>query len=358
MGKIITLPFAALLRWMYTLTGSYGVAIIMFSLILKLVLLPFQMKSKRSMVHMGRLSGKQAELQKQYANNQQKYQEELAKLYQEEGINPMSGCLWSLLPMFLLLPLYQIVYRPITHFMGLSEEAMETVRVAAEALGYDAASGNLAYAQVSLAKFVSSNWDSLKDAADGLMNINFNFLGVDLSAIPNSVFSGFRFEWAYIALLMVPILAAGIQFLFTVVVSKSNGQDQAQQGSMKMMNLMMPLLSLWWCFTMPAAMGVYWFFNSFFAMIQEWLMGKFYTKKLDAEEDEREAKREAARKLRMEEAKKRAAEQRELEAKKPKKQPQKQDKEKRVSTNEAGRVGDRPYARGRSYQADRYDEKE
>ena len=55
MGKIITLPFAALLRWMYTLTGSYGVAIIMFSLILKLILLPFQMKSKRSMVHMGRL---------------------------------------------------------------------------------------------------------------------------------------------------------------------------------------------------------------------------------------------------------------------------------------------------------------
>ena len=67
MGKLITLPFAALLRWMYSITGSYGVAIILFSLILKLILLPFQMKSKRSMVRMGRLSGKQAELQKQYA---------------------------------------------------------------------------------------------------------------------------------------------------------------------------------------------------------------------------------------------------------------------------------------------------
>lgn len=93
MGKIIALPFAALMRWMYTITGSYGVAIILFSLILKLILLPFQMKSKRSMIRMGRLSGKQAELQKQYAKNQQKYQEELAKLYQEEGVNPMSGCL-------------------------------------------------------------------------------------------------------------------------------------------------------------------------------------------------------------------------------------------------------------------------
>lgn len=357
MGKLITIPFAALLRWMYGLTGSYGVSIIMFSLILKLVLLPFQMKSKRSMIRMGRLSGKQAELQKQYANNQQKYQEELTKLYQEEGINPMGGCLWSMLPLFLLLPLYQIVYRPMTHFMGLSEEAMAAVRTAAEALGYDASSGNAAYVQVSLAKFVSNHWDSLKDTADGLININFNFLGADLSSTPNSVFSNFRFEWASISLLMVPILAAGIQFLFTIVTSRSNGQSREQQRSMMMMNILMPLISLLWCFSMPAAMGVYWFFNSFFAMIQEHLMGKFYTKKLDAEEDEREAKREAARKLRMEEAKLRAAEQREMEARKPKKQPRKSG-EKKVSTNDAGRIGERPYARGRSYVAGRYDEKE
>lgn len=357
MGKIITLPFAALLRWMYSLTGSYGIAIIMFSLILKLVLLPFQMKSKRSMIRMGRLSGKQAELQKQYANNQQKYQEELAKLYQESGVNPMSGCLWSFLPLFLLLPLYQIVYRPITHFMGLSDEAMEIVRNAALTLGFDPSAGNAAYEQISLTEFVSSHWDSMKDTVDGLINVNFKFLGVDLSAIPTSIFGNFSFRWDIIGLLLIPILAAGIQFLFTFVMNKTNGQAQAQNASMKMMNLLMPLLSLWWCFTMPAAMGVYWFFNSFFSMIQEILMGKFYTKKLDAEEEEREAKREAARKLRMEEAKLRAAEQRELDLKKPKKQPQKTG-EKKVSTTEAGRVAERPYARGRSYQADRYDDKE
>ncbi len=357
MGKMITLPFAALLRWVYNLTGSYGVAIILFSLILKLVLLPFQLKSKRSMVRMGRLSSKQAELQKQYAKNQQKYQEELAKLYQEEGVNPMSGCLWSLLPMFLLLPLYQIVYRPITHFMGLSDEAMNAVRTAAEALGYDAAAGNTAYAQVSLTKFVSGNWDALKDTADGLMNINFDFLGIDLSVNPSSIFSNFTFSWDCIGLLMVPIFAAGIQFLFTIVSSKSNGQSAEQQKSMMTLNIMMPLISLWWCFSMPAAMGIYWFFNSFFAMVQEFFMGRFYTKKLDAEEEERAAKRDAARKLRMEEAKKRAAEQQAMEQKKPKKLPPK-DKEKKITTNEAGRVGERPYARGRSYQEDRYDKKE
>lgn len=357
MGKIIALPFAALMRWMYTITGSYGVAIILFSLILKLILLPFQMKSKRSMIRMGRLSGKQAELQKQYAKNQQKYQEELAKLYQEEGVNPMSGCLWSFLPLFLLLPLYQIVYRPITHFMGLSEEAMGVVREAALALGFDPSVGNAAYEQVALTEFVSSHWEQMRGTADGLMNINFNFLGIDLSAIPTSAFANFRWEWGLIGLVLIPILASGIQFLFTFVMNKTNGQSKEQQKSMMMMNIIMPIFSLWWCFTMPAAMGVYWFFNSFFSMIQEFLMGKFYTKKLDAEEEERAAKREAARQLRMEEARKKAAEQRELEPKKPKKQPQKTG-EKKPPTTEAGRVGERPYARGRSYQADRYDEKE
>ncbi len=356
MGNLITLPFAALLRWMYSITGSYGVAIILFSLILKLILLPFQMKSKRSMIRMGKLSEKQQELQKQYAKNQQKYQEEVAKLYQEEGVNPMSGCLWSILPMFVILPLYQIIYRPITHFMGLSEAAMETVRNAATALGYNAGTNN-AYEQIALTEFVSSHWDGLKDAAPGLINVDFNFLGIDLSATPGNVFSGFRWEWAVIGLVLIPILAAATQYLTTLITMKSNGQSQSQQGSMRMLNLMMPLFSLWWCFSMPAAMGVYWIANSLFIMIQESLLGKFYTEKLQAEEEERAAKREAARQLRMEEARKRAAEQRDQERERPKKQPPKSG-EKKASTTEAGRVGDRPYARGRSYREDRYDEKE
>ena len=120
----------------------------------------------------------------------------------------------------------------------------------------------------------------------------------------------------------------------------------------KMLSLLAAMVLF--CFMMPAAMGVYWIINSVLMAIQEVILGKVYTSKIEAEEAERAEKREAARKLRQEEAKKRAAEQRELEDRKPKKiQPQKSAD--RVSTNEAGRVGDRPYARGRSYKADRYD---
>ena len=105
-GYYICIPFAALLRLFYNLTSSYGLSLIFFTLVIKLVLLPFQMKSKKSMVRMNRMSGKMQEIQKKYANNQMKMNEEMQKFYAEEGINPMSGCLWSFLPMPIMIALY------------------------------------------------------------------------------------------------------------------------------------------------------------------------------------------------------------------------------------------------------------
>lgn len=353
--NIITLPFAALLRWLYEFTSSYGVSIILFALVIKLIFLPFQMKGKKGMMRMGTLSKRQQELQKQYANNQRKYQEEVQKLYQEEGVNPMSGCLWSFLPLLILMPLYSIVYRPITHFMGLSETALETLRETAVSLGFTATGGG--YEQIFLTDFIHQNWDKFQGTVEGLIDVNFSFLNLDLSRTPTSMFSGFTFDWGHVGVILIPILAAGMQLLSTMIMSRTSGQSPEQARQMRTMNLMMPLISLWFCFTMPAAMGVYWIVNSVFMTIQEATLGRYYTKKFEAEEAERQAKREAARQLRMEEARKRSAEQKELEAKKPKK-PAPKPVEKKVSTSEAGRVGERPYARGRSYREDRYNEKE
>ena len=355
MGNIISMPFAALLRWMYAFTGSYGLSIILFAIILKLVLLPFQMKSKRSMVRMGRLSGRQQELQKQYANNQQKYNEEVAKMYQEEGVNPMGGCLWSFLPLFIIIPLYSIIYRPITHFMRLSEENMATLKEMAIGLGYDAEKYKAAYEQIGLTDFISQHWSEFEGTMEGLINVDFSFIGLDLSMQPTVAFSNFAFNWSILGVLVIPFLATGLQYISTIIINKSNGQSAAQQKQMRTMNLMMPLMSLYFCFIMPAAMGVYWIINTVLSTLQEFLLGKFFTKRLNEEEDARDAARQAARAARMEEAKIRAAEQRE-QGERKKIQPKRD--ENRVPTTEAGRVGERPYARGRSYQADRYDDKE
>ena len=279
----------------------------------------------------------------------------MAKLYQEEGVNPMGGCLWSFLPLFIIIPLYSIIYCPITHFMRLSEESMATLKEMAIGMGYDTTKYSAAYEQIGLTDFVSKNWSAFEGKMEGLLNVDFTFLGLDLSAQPQIAFKSFSFDWEIIGVLLIPFIATGLQYLSTIIMQKSNGHSAEQQKQMRTMNLMMPLMSLNFCFIMPAAMGVYWIINTVLSTVQEYLLGKFYTKKIQAEEDALAEKRQADRQARMEQAKIRAAEQREMGERK-KIQPKKNDS--RESTTEAGRVDDRPYAKGRSYQADRYDDKE
>ena len=117
LGYYICVPFAWLTRLFYSLTGSYGLAIILFTLVVKLVFLPFQLKGKKSMLRTNRLQGKVNEIKARYANNKERQQQEIGELYAREGINPMSGCLWSLLPFPILIALYSIIRLPLRYFM-------------------------------------------------------------------------------------------------------------------------------------------------------------------------------------------------------------------------------------------------
>ena len=137
-GYYICVPFAWLLRVLYQLTASYGWALILFTLAVKIVLLPFQMKSKKSMMRMNRLQPKIKEIQAKYANNQQKINEETQRLYIQEGVNPMGGCLWSLLPFPILLALYSIIRQPLSRFMMLSADVIEKITATATGLGFAA----------------------------------------------------------------------------------------------------------------------------------------------------------------------------------------------------------------------------
>ena len=134
LGYYICVPFAWLTRVFYSLTGSYGLALILFTLVVKLVILPFQLKSKKSMLRMGRMNSKVQEIQKKYANNKERQQQEIADLYAREGVNPMSGCLWSFLPFPILIALYAIIRQPLRYLMGLS---MDTITAITDALKAD-----------------------------------------------------------------------------------------------------------------------------------------------------------------------------------------------------------------------------
>ena len=380
-GYYICVPFAWLVRLFYNLTNSYGVALILFTLVIKLIMLPFQMKSKKSMMRMSRVSGQMQDLQKRYAKNQAKLQEEMQKLYEEEGVNPMSGCLWSFLPLPILMALYSIIRQPITHFMMLSKDVLQTVVQSVADAGVDLtnivmmdkATGApalkdglyqmAAYGQINLVKAVQEMGLA---TPDGWFNVNYKFLGLDLTATPWEYVKSFTFTWAVIGVILIPILAGLSQFVFSKLTMKTQPQADAAGGaSMKSMMYMMPLFSVSIAFIMPAALGVYWIAQSVFSLIQEAILNKTFSAKLSEEEEARFQARQADRQKRMEEARIQERQRQQEEQKKQtlREKQQAAQAAKAVkaakaatSTTEAGRVGDRPYARGRAYKADRYDE--
>ena len=377
----ITAPFAWLLKALYELTGSYGWAVILFGVVVNLILLPFMAKSKKSMMRTSRLQPRIAELQRRHEGNQQKLNEEMAKLYREEKINPMSGCLWSLIPFPILIALYSIIRQPITHFMMLSKDVLQTVVQSAADAGVnltnivmmDKATGTpvlkdglyqlASYGQINLVKAVQEMGLS---TPEGWFDMNYNFLGLDLTATPWEYVKNFTFTWAVIGVILIPILAGLSQFVFSKLTMKTQPQADAAGGaSMKSMMYMMPLMSVYITFIMPAALGVYWIAQSVFSLIQEAILNKTFSAKLSEEEEARFQARQADRQRRMEEARVQEQQRKQEEQKKKtlREKQQAAQAAKAVkaakaatSTTEAGRVGDRPYARGRAYKADRYDE--
>ena len=416
---IILQPFAWLLLFFYNLFNSYGLALILFGIVVKLVLFPVTLKSKKSMIQTTMLSGKMQQLQKQYGKDRERYNLELQKLYEKEKVNPMGGCVWSLIPMIILILLYGVIREPLTYFMQLSTEQIQvlaaemdwqTLAVAngwvsqgamdklVQGMAEKVASGELTVFANGLWKDVESgaitglfqnggfnqlyllaqvtgeNLTSLQSAinaqfagaGDHLFVLNFMFLGIDLSLIPNLMFWKRGFGWDSIGLFLLPLISVGVSTL-SMKVSQATNQMNSQQSNEqmdktnKMLLWMMPLMSLWIGFTIPAGLTVYWIAQYFVQMVQEVICGKILKKDYEAAREasaraEAEAKEEEKR--RKEEA--RLERQRRLEEEKKnrgkKKPPQKKDAEpdQEGVNKEDSREGIRAYARGRSYIPGRY----
>lgn len=358
LGYYICVPFAFLTRLFYSWTGSYGVALILFTLVVKLVLLPFQLKSKKSMLRMNRMQGKLNDIKTRYANNQQKQQEAMAELYAKEGINPMSGCLWSFIPFPILIALYAIIRTPLRYFMSLSTSVIEEIGTLAGTLGYEAS--NNTYDQIYLAKFIHEHWAEFAGKFDGLIDLNYSFLHIDLANRPSDLFSQFPGGgWPVWGAILLPIISAGIQFAMSFITMRTNGS--APNGSTKTMMYMMPLMTLWMGYILPSALCIYWIANSAFSLIQEVTLNEYFNKILDREETEKEKAAREKRYAKYQRQKELMAQQQLANGgKKPQNQQGKKkpsgDKKKSAGSNENGRVGQRPYARGRAYDKSHYDD--
>ena len=380
-GYYICIPFAWLLRALYELTSSYGWALVLFTVVIKLIMLPFQMKSKKSMMRMSRFQPMIKEIQTRYKNNQVKMNEELQRLYAEEGVNPMSGCLWSFLPFPILIALYSIIRQPITRFMMLTTTAMQGVIDAVSAAGFDLAAIAMTandgavtvkdgltqlqpYGQITLVKAAQELGVALPE---GWIHMDFSFLGMDLTTIPSNVIGQIGTGgWAVIGVLLIPIVSGALSFWQSKVSMAGNpaaaDPNDPTARSTRMVTWMMPIMSLWIGFTLPASLGVYWIANSVLMLVQEKVLNKYFQKSMAAEDEAREKARMEDRLHRMEEARvaqqQREAEKKSLKEKQKAAQAAKAAKAEKAkkATTENGRIGDRPYARGRSFNADHYGE--
>ena len=401
LSNLITVPFGWLLGQLYNLTNNYGAAMIIFAVVVQAVLTPINAKSKKSMMKMSRLSPRVQEIQAKYANDPQKQNEVMQKLYADEGVSMGGGCLWSLIPMFILFPLFTVIREPITYILGESAEITAQIVSVIKTAAPEIFSKNNYYDQVTAAQAIAQYADVLRAEIPGiseatLAGINFNFLGINLGAIPQfNVFSAnWAWDWAHIGAFLIPVVSTGSQFLQMWIAQKTNdslvtnekgiqdketARNSAQGQSTQMMLWMMPLMTLWIGFTVSASLSLYWFVGGVIRMCIDPIMTKHYRKIYDAEdairlkraleEDRLEAEKERIR------AERRAANPEGITANTSKKKLQKQQRDLEAAAKAAaakeyaakkGIVEDeeevscmsgipsRPYCKGRNYDPDRY----
>ena len=351
--SIILTPFAKLLLLFYDLTGSYGVSLILFGLVIRLILFPIFLKGRKGMLSMSGLAEKQKVLQQKYARDRVKYSQELQRLYEEEGVKPSSGCLWSFLPLPFLMVLYAIVRQPLTYLLNMTQDQFNVV-------------SNLLYGnvldyrnqQLQMAQDVFLNHDKIVAAVPELANmpqIDFTFLGVNLSQTPHFMFWKADDIGAAFGLWLIPVISAALGVVFMIVTNHINGKvlgtRRTMDQSTRMTMFIMPLFSLWICFTLPAALGVYWIANSLFAMLQEVLNIPFLRSFLKKQE-EAKVKRREEEKERVKREKQAQAEAKKKAAEEMRRIQMERKLNKSIAT--ASREGIRAYARGRLYDPERY----
>ena len=305
LSNLITVPFGWILAQLYNLTGNYGVAMILFAVVVYMALLPATAKSKKSMMKMSRIQPAMQDIQRRYANDPQKQNEALRQLQQDEGVSMGGGCLWSMLPMFILFPLFTVIREPITYILGCSAEVSNEIVMLLKGLAPESFTGNVAYAQVTAAQLIPQYAAEIKAAIpvveDAVLNgINFSFLGLNIGSVPTFAFWKWgTFTWSTVGLFLIPLVSAGIQVVQTkimqklnesVIVDKDGIQDeetaknsQQAQTSQTMM-LMMPLMSLMIGFSVSAGLSIYWMVGGLVRTIQDIFLTRHYRKIYDAED--------------------------------------------------------------------------
>lgn len=331
MMDFLAIPFGWVLKICYNLTaifggdGNYVFALMFFAIVMQLLLSPFGIIQQRNQVKQAKMRPMEYIIRKKYAGRndratQQKMQQEIMELYQKEGYSPLKGCLPMLLQLVIIFPLYQVVIKPLQFISGLSAGVCATL-----AQCFNSFDANLALDtkksgwQVRLATEIlehKAEWasivkeipgaegaeavvsaDAAKAALEALQGVKFFPNAAVFGSQPFDAFGNFKGLWF---LFFIPIINLGLMYLSQFITKKLNPQQMQDPtaaanpmgGSMKIMMWTMPLMTFFFTFTFPAAIGVYWIFRTILSVLQQLILSKIFKMPKFTDEDLKQIEKE------------------------------------------------------------------
>ena len=284
--------FGTILNFIYNIVNNYGFAIILFSILLKVVLLPLSIKQQKTMIKTTKLQEQMKALQFKYKNNPEKLNQETIRLYKSENMSPFSGCLSAILQLVILLAVFYMVKSPLTFVKGVSEEDINNYKNELQSANLEV---NQAYPEISIIRH--------KGKEDEKVYLNMEFLGLDLSKVPMQNLSDPK---VYI----IPILYILSTFISTKLTTSMNKKDkdkkllndhvedyegeskevkeEVQEVDMmeqtnKSMSLLMPIMSISISLVAPLGLALYWLTSNVLMILERVFMNKYFKSKEEKE---------------------------------------------------------------------------
>ena len=288
MGFISEL-FGYLLNALYTLFNNYGIAIIVFSVILRIILIPITIKQQKSMKKSAELQTELQEISKKYKNNPEKLNQETIELYRREKMSPFSGCLSSIVQLVIILSVFWLVSQPLTYMKGLDKVKFDpndettqqsVVEHYKEELQKESNGQRSSYAEIEIINRYG--------AIDERVSLNMDFWGLDLSKVPGNSLD----DWTVYIIPALYVVSSIISIRMTTAMNKKkqenaenkeNDEMEAMQAMNRNMVYMMPIMSVFIAFIAPLGLALYWFISNVLMIIEKLVIDKIMKHKEDKE---------------------------------------------------------------------------
>ncbi len=253
-----------ILNYIYLFVNNYGLAIILFSILIKIVLLPLSIKQQKTMKKSAKMQVEIKDMQDKYKNNPEKLNQEMMDLYKRENMSPLSGCFSSIIQIILLFAVFYLVRSPLTYMKKVDSQIIENYKTEI--------STTTAYPEVQIIRE--------KGNEDNNVYINMNFLGLDLSSVPNINYTDYKVYIIPVLYVISSVISMKISMNTTTQKKKSDKKEEdseidAMQNANKTMGYMMPIMAVSISLVAPLGLALYWLINNILMILERLVLNRF-----------------------------------------------------------------------------------